>query len=1372
MLAVQSFGAEPGAGRKPVPVVWPMERLAEAPRTFETPAEMKTNDVETVFLEGEPYHGRPTRVFAYYGVPRRADGAKVPAMVLVHGGGGSAFYRWVKLWNDRGYAAISIDTCGCVGGNVYGNEHRGHRRHAWAGPEGWGGYDQTDEAVADQWTYHAVAAVIRANSFIRSRPGVDPERVGLTGVSWGGYLTCIAASVDRRFAFAAPVYGTGFLTEPDAAWMENPKTSTSRMDPGVRERWTALWDPRHYLSGIAKPVLWLDGTNDGNFSIPSLVRSQALVRTPQTAMLRVDWPHRHGAVSEAPPELFAFADALLKGGPSLPRITGCTTESRIVSLTYEADAALRPVRATLNWTEDSGVWAKRTWKSAAARMSDGTVTATVPAGASAWYVNLECADGKVVSSRVEIDPRPYEFRLVDRRTDFKAPLVDFETDGGWTVEAENAVATFASTGRCPLFGARSGELRYRATGGGAAALQVRPVEPLELPRQFDTLSVWIRGDRWTNGANSQTTNPAPTVEACFLLPDGSPRRLELQPLRWMDWNWVLRSLSADERRELAEARFDGFRLSGFTTRSPSVVCFDNIAFWTDELKPLEFRRSPRRNLTPLAGTDPGLNTGAGTLPFPTREETILPPPPKGTKVAFRYAAEKTGPAFYVRCPDGSEANVLADGGVLEMLDGKGTNAVPVAAAELSRAADGADSVVRWRYAAADGAAAVVRWTFRTWGNSLVIDLQAESGTVLKASPGDVGGVAVAQAFTVPYLANGPDTAKGRDPLRSPVTVFGGGTKPLFRLSNVDWYRSNASTLGGDKASSGRSRQTVGYLAKTDGTRVPLVERFFIAVSDEFADVLPSVPNPKSPFMKETGSRLWRSHGSSDRARDAAFWRKLHRYGIRQVVVNDHETMWRDGGESYTFRTTFAPGKGGDAGQYAFTRLMRDELGYLYGPYNNFWDHSPVNADFDPDDVLRSPDGAFCDSWMRTYTPKPARMPEWNDRYVPAVQRKMRFNTAYCDCHTAGTPWGGHTDFDARVPGAGTFAATFYATGEMLLGQKRGWEGPVFSEGAARLPFAGLIDGNYADDRGYDFLTMPWLVDFDLRELHVRECDFGMGTLSMFRRSPETMEQRHYLPHCADDADRTDLIDHFLCATVAFGHTGLLLADFCFDPPRVFGEAYGDGSRYGHDYAKGLPIAWRSYFMVQAAAARYTQAAADEIAYADGKGALLPTTAAIVSGAVARRQVAVRYADGTRVAANGNDTERMKVSFGGADVDLPPHGYRIWTEDGTVLSESSDAGGTRADYAESPDYIYLDGRGRDVTRAKARGTGPAVCRREGDGWEIIVLGEGDAAFRIPGGRAVALDEQGKELGDAEATSEDGWYRVKRVPGAVSYRVTCD
>ena len=68
--------------------------------------------VRAIWLEGAAYRGRPTRVFAWLGVPAGAQPRSLPGMVLVHGGGGTAFATWVHRWVKRGYAAIAIDTCG------------------------------------------------------------------------------------------------------------------------------------------------------------------------------------------------------------------------------------------------------------------------------------------------------------------------------------------------------------------------------------------------------------------------------------------------------------------------------------------------------------------------------------------------------------------------------------------------------------------------------------------------------------------------------------------------------------------------------------------------------------------------------------------------------------------------------------------------------------------------------------------------------------------------------------------------------------------------------------------------------------------------------------------------------------------------------------------------------------------------------------------------------------------------------------------------------------------------------------------------------------------------------------------------------------
>ena len=102
----------------------------------------------------------------------------------------------------------------------------------------------------------------------------------------------------------------------------------------------------------------------------------------------------------------------------------------------------------------------------------------------------------------------------------------------------------------------------------------------------------------------------------------------------------------------------------------------------------------------------------------------------------------------------------------------------------------------------------------------------------------------------------------------------------------------------------------------------------------------------------TGKVLWRCYAAGNREADKKYWYSFWRHGLRHCLVRDHEDCWRDGGESYTFRTLAAPKKGGDKGFYDYSRYMQDTLGFIYGPYNNFTDLAPVNANWKLDRVSR------------------------------------------------------------------------------------------------------------------------------------------------------------------------------------------------------------------------------------------------------------------------------------------------------------------------------------------------------------------------------------------------------------------------------------
>jgi len=291
---------------------WDMKELSQVPQTFPASEFEAEPGLRPLFFQGEDLQGRETRVFEWVGIPD-GDGP-FPAMVLVHGGGGTAYQEWVKLWMDRGYAAIAMDTAGQIPVHPDG-EKRKWMSHEHSGPRGWGGFDQIDDPVEDQWTYHAVAAVIRAHSLLRSYPQVDASRIGVTGISWGGYLTCIVAGVDDRFQLAVPVYGCGFL-EDGSFWL------STFLDPAqTNGKWASLWDPRHYIPHAEMPMLFVNGTNDKFYWMKIWQKTYRAVQGPVTLCCKVRMAHYHAA-GWGNEEIYAFADSILKDGSALPQVTG------------------------------------------------------------------------------------------------------------------------------------------------------------------------------------------------------------------------------------------------------------------------------------------------------------------------------------------------------------------------------------------------------------------------------------------------------------------------------------------------------------------------------------------------------------------------------------------------------------------------------------------------------------------------------------------------------------------------------------------------------------------------------------------------------------------------------------------------------------------------------------------------------------------------------------------------------------------------------------------------------------------------------------------------------------------------------------------
>ena len=863
----------------------------------------------------------------------------------------------------------------------------------------------------------------------------------------------------------------------------------------------------------------------------------------------------------------------------------------------------------------------------------------------------------------DVDGRPIESVWAHRTTNLQRPLLDFEQpDAGWICETDGAEATLARTTEKRMFGDWS--LGLRARGLRAEnAVRIRPIRPISVTNDWDRLGVWIRGEKCAHGAARDPDTTRCPVSAVLLLSDGSVTNVPFSDIAWANWNYVERPLWGQGLKNVQGAAFDGFVVSNVTTKGFRSYHFDDVVFFKDTW--------PARNY-------PDVMTN---LSFTIRADTILPEARADERLSYRYAAGTNGPAFFAAWT-GEEFELFADGGVLALAnDADLKRPEPVVSArEVSVETVAGETRVVWDYCSATKSARVA-YAFRTKGKSLVVDVTSADRTVVKFSTGVTRNATKIEPFDVPYLTIGWWKSWVRPRL---VTTAKGSR--LFASTYLDWYVSAAATIE-EGAQWQQGEQIVRNYPKTDGTYNAFHERLFFTVSDRFEEVLPTIPNPKSPYKHITGKKLWRAHALHDIESDKRLWKAVHDAGIVEVVICDHEPMWYDDGESFTFRTNTIPSKGGDAAVAAYSRYLREELGYTYCVYDNVTDYAPVNAAWDRENVARWSEGHLNGSWVRCYAPKPCLAPMVSDIYPPVLKEKFGFDGVYCDVITTTCPWW-RTDYDHRVPGAGKYAPVYYAYCEALLRQKRAFKGPVWSEGRQHMLYAGFADGSYAQCG--NLRSSPWIVDFDLLKIHPLCCNFGMGCLSMFQPPRTPLEASFYMPHAPTEKDREQLLDNFICATLAFGHAGYLVLDYLFDPPKTFGLAFSGAGRYTGS-EEGWRLAKRSYFMVQAIAARYTQAETKTIRYADAEGGLHGVSEALVRNLPARHQVLTEYDDGTFVVVNGHSRQRLKTEFGGRKINLCPYGYVAWTVDGSVFVESNDTGTGRVDVARCPTYVFHEVR---------------------------------------------------------------------------------
>lgn len=540
--------------------------------------------------------------------------------------------------------------------------------------------------------------------------------------------------------------------------------------------------------------------------------------------------------------------------------------------------------------------------------------------------------------------------------------------------------------------------------------------------------------------------------------------------------------------------------------------------------------------------------------------------------------------------------------------------------------------VDWRYPASQGGA-TVRWRLGLAGRALTVSAESDELLAAAFSLGQVAGVDRRRGVQVPYLAG---------------TLFYLPTPGLYTGRWLDWTKSNASRAPQGEAA---------YHAKTDGTRNPLREEGYVAVSPHLAETLPNLPHPVSPYRELLAPLIvldiW-GHQPGGYAGDADLLRRLKDRGVDHMIIIQHD--WQRYGYDVKLPDHLPanPAYGGDEGMKLFGDTAR-ELGYPWSVHENYIDLYPDAPSYEAHLRALEPDGSPALAWfnegtgVQSYTLKPNHAMRFVRQTSPEIHRRFGTTASYLDVNMSAPPWI-HLEHDAGQPLAAMARGRFAWDTELFALLRRAHGGPLLGEGNNHFYWGGRVDGVEAQVAEGELHTP--LLDFDLLRLQPQMVNHGMGYL-------ERWFQQGYNANFGTNVGTYTDLDRYRAQTVAYGHAGFIGAALVGREDLVAKE---------HHLLTGVQ---RLVHTARPTAIEYWV-----------EDRFVPASVAVALGDTWRQRV--RYSNGLTVWVNWA-AEPWAIE----GHTLPQWGWRAsgpGTDVGTALRE-----GRVVDWARTPEFTYADAR---------------------------------------------------------------------------------
>ena len=342
------------------------------------PRVLKSTEKDGIVTEEVMFHShmdgdKSVDIFAFFSYPK--DAKDLPAFIWNQGGLYQATTYFTELGAKRGYAALCIDF------PIPGYRSTGDYP---INSEPTMGDDPKQAPI-----YHGAVALLKAVSYLESRPEVNKDRIGMAGSSWGGFYTTLMAGLDPRLKAASSMFGAGSM-QLGNSWWDNGGRSADR-SAEWREKWRTTLDPAWRLQASKIPISWITGTNDFAYWMPSVMKSHDMAGGPKNLSLLPNW--NHALTPALDEQLFAWLDVHLQGKPAFQQVSPLTVDAknRRAEWKFIGPRKVKSAELLLSYGE-AGNWTSRYWITRRAVVQNDTCRANLPSSVVPYYISGTIVD--------------------------------------------------------------------------------------------------------------------------------------------------------------------------------------------------------------------------------------------------------------------------------------------------------------------------------------------------------------------------------------------------------------------------------------------------------------------------------------------------------------------------------------------------------------------------------------------------------------------------------------------------------------------------------------------------------------------------------------------------------------------------------------------------------------------------------------------------------------------------------------------------------------------------------------------------------------------------------------------------------------------